>query len=363
MATRNFAIVRRMGNRLEQLPASDSRYYLQAASWNKAVDACNCERGVASVQAFVRASLRARGTLIPDADVVRLTNTFLQKLNTSPLLVDDDRFESARIVSDHPRGSWRGSPEEFDTRSQAVKLNSTVSLSITLFWVTNTNHWPQWVTLAVERQRAYVARGRNFNSALYQLSLFRLCHAYLHEIGHLLQTFLGHGDCNTPPLMSGAPHSRQTDIEGEAGEFFEVLLFGGLVDFYMDGTELGGEVRELLFDQQCSLADWVQDGFPWMISPLDTDAKRLALHTIGVFLAPDWLGGQGPLVLASMTSSPIPRVGARRWVFMTGAQLASSFRSAPGTAVPIPIITGADLETRVLRRASPPALRVEPSRG
>ena len=76
--------------------------------------------------------------------------------------------------------------------------------------------------------------------ALFQVSFFRLVSAYIHEIAHLIITFIGHGRSDTPPQASGGRWARQPDTsEGEAGEFIERAMFGGVLDFYRDRSPLG----------------------------------------------------------------------------------------------------------------------------
>ena len=250
--TRNFAIVRRLaqstpttpGNLrgFEELQPGDTRYILQAAAWNKNIDAYMCERGIVAVRAYIALALQRAGDAAMNRNhpaVINLSRIFLRELNIlSPLLVDDGTFPTAQYVSEHPRGSWRGSHEDFDIRSQAIKLNSTVSVSTcrVLHGEANTS---QWVEVAVRCMEYYRRNNRSkYNSSLFQLSLFRLCLGYLHETGHLLQTFVGHGEQDTPPQAGSGRHSSG----GEAGEFMEKAFMGGLVDFHNDGTTLGTQV-------------------------------------------------------------------------------------------------------------------------
>ena len=84
----------------------------------------------------------------------------------------------------------------------------------------------------------------NLLSAVFQVSYLRLVHAYIHEIGHVYQTFLGHREQDTPPQAQGSRH----DNEPEASEFFEKALIEGLLDFYNDKTPIGREVSIVLQD-------------------------------------------------------------------------------------------------------------------
>jgi hypothetical protein len=99
----------------------------------------------------------------------------------------------------------------------------------------------QWVDVAVVCTDTFRRNsGQKAYSALFQLSLFKLVHAYIHETGHLIQTFLGHGQQDTPPQASGGRQTRRRgEGAGEAGEFMERALFAGLVDFYRDSSKLG----------------------------------------------------------------------------------------------------------------------------
>jgi hypothetical protein len=76
----------------------------------------------------------------------------------------------------------------------------------------------------------------------YNLAFMRLVHAIVHEMGHLYETFLAHGRGNTPASLSGDGTSRNTHhlgLEGEAGEYFERRILGGVVDFLPDKHDYG----------------------------------------------------------------------------------------------------------------------------
>lgn len=79
--------------------------------------------------------------------------------------------------------------------------------------------------------------------------------AISHEYWHIFQTYFKNGREDTPPNTSGATNSRgthQRNVEGEAGEFGERALYGGVVNFYPD-LHLNGD---LTFENE-------HVGFPW----------------------------------------------------------------------------------------------------
>jgi hypothetical protein len=138
-STRNIAIVRRRANarpttpggsnvpQLEELQTTEMRYIIQAAAWNKSVEAYLSDRGRLAIKTYI--AIRS-GVDVGNRLVEVLSGIFLASLqSTSPLLVDDGTFENSRVVSEHPRGPWNGNYDTFDIRAQAIKLNSTVCSS------------------------------------------------------------------------------------------------------------------------------------------------------------------------------------------------------------------------------------------
>ena len=140
-STRNVAIMRRRGSQspatpgatthAELLVSSDPRYLLLAASWSKAVDAYLGERGMLATRAYAPIGLGRAGQAGMHRNhptVINISRIFLRSINnSSPLIVDDGTFFRPQIVSEHPRGTWNGSYETFDIRSQAIKINSVAS--------------------------------------------------------------------------------------------------------------------------------------------------------------------------------------------------------------------------------------------
>lgn len=65
----------------------------------------------------------------------------------------------------------------------------------------------------VQYRQMYLNDRRTFTMALWQLNMLRIFYGYLHELGHLVETFVGHGDQDTPPPASGGEISREKKVE------------------------------------------------------------------------------------------------------------------------------------------------------
>ncbi|KAK3067241.1 hypothetical protein LTR53_015998 [Teratosphaeriaceae sp. CCFEE 6253] len=346
MTTRNFAIVRRHASptpgtqgRFEVLQPDSPRYILLAAAWNKSVDAILSDRGIIAVHAYLAMELLAHGEAGIHRNhpfVIGMARLLMGKLSAqTPLLVDDGTFTTTQIVAEHPRGSWSGTHNDFNIRAQAIKLNSV------------------WVNLGVQAMEIYRSNPTDLTSAIFQLNLLRLIHGYLHETGHLLQTYIGHGLRNTPPPMSVGRLSRGDGPEG--GEVFEKMMIGGLLDFYNDSSQLGRHV-----------------GFPWISFDLDSSdgsnqqehARRVSLYSIGLFLQPNWQGGSGPIITTSERTSTVLRLGLDR-PRIPGASVVSTLRPSQAVINTVraglgPPQPGNDMDASTLRRFSSPPVHSEP---
>ena len=81
----------------------------------------------------------------------------------------------------------------------------------------------------------------NENRIRWYVAQFRIVRTIVHELAHLLITYLGHGERDTPEKIRGRD-GRGTSVEAhEAGEFFEQGVFGGLVEFLRDALFDEGE--------------------------------------------------------------------------------------------------------------------------
>lgn len=190
-------------------------------------------------------------------------------------------------------------------------------------------------------------REDNVRSATFQLAFFKLVHAFSHETGHLLQTFLGRGQDDTPPGLSGGAATRhQESSGGEAGEAIEVALFGGLVDFYNDDSALGN----------------LSTGFPW-VTPRQGEAWRMDLYSVGLLLQPDWTGDGNILVSRSSLRSAVSRGRSGR-PRVDGIRLVSSMRQAtPSQSLMRTGFgrrrAGSDIDVDALRRFSSPPIDLD----
>lgn len=134
----------------------------------------------------------------------------------------------------------------------------------------------------------------------YDIELFRLVHASTHEMFHLFITMLGNGRRTTPAVMSGGRWTRSVLPygEGEAGEFGEKIIFGGLVEFIVDNRELG-QVRVNTSDH-IQLTDTIQYGFPWIVQA-QGQAVRVDFNSIRALLQPRWEGTAEATIISGST--------------------------------------------------------------
>ena len=65
----------------------------------------------------------------------------------------------------------------------------------------------------------------------------------LHELCHLLQTFLTKGRTGTPKQLRPQLDGYGREGKGEAGRYVETCLFGGTVEYFRDPTREDTQVR------------------------------------------------------------------------------------------------------------------------
>ncbi|KAF2769807.1 hypothetical protein EJ03DRAFT_350857 [Teratosphaeria nubilosa] len=101
----------------------------------------------------------------------------------SPILVVDETMTESQVVAEHPRGTWEGSPADFNIRDQAIKFNSyRVDRAKELTQVLHYRHRQYQA-----RQITYEQYGKADKD--HCLGQFRIIHAACHETGgHLLVT-------------------------------------------------------------------------------------------------------------------------------------------------------------------------------
>ena len=71
----------------------------------------------------------------------------------------------------------------------------------------------------------------------FQTFVFMFAHVFLHELGHMLVTFLTRGEAVTPPRIRAQVSGYSDKYKGEAGRNLELILFGGSLEYYHGDAE------------------------------------------------------------------------------------------------------------------------------
>ena len=66
----------------------------------------------------------------------------------------------------------------------------------------------------------------------FRTFVFMFAHVFLHELGHMLVTFLTKGEAATPPRIRAQVSGYSDEYKGEAGRNLELILFGGNLEYY-----------------------------------------------------------------------------------------------------------------------------------
>jgi hypothetical protein len=251
---RNFAVIEILKDtKIRTLPLpNDIRFQIVSAACDRAINMLLSAKGRMSINQFICFNKRS-ATVNSELPEVRAPMiAFCAAISErSPLLVLDQRIrDNPALVAEHPRGPWEG---QFSIRNQPIRLNPFVSKHV-FTCIGSEITVLQWVDCAVSCF--------NQQDGSFLIAFYKLVHGINHEYWHILQTFLSQGREDTPPNMSGVRASRNThraDREGEAGEFGERALYGGVVNFPQDQYPNGN----LGFEGESMGYPWINrsDGF------------------------------------------------------------------------------------------------------
>ena len=75
------------------------------------------------------------------------------------------------------------------------------------------------------------------NKQHFQAFVFMFAHVLLHELGHMLVTFLTRGEAVTPPRIRAQVSGYSGKYKGEAGRNLELILFGGNLEYYIGDAD------------------------------------------------------------------------------------------------------------------------------
>ena len=75
---------------------------------------------------------------------------------------------------------------------------------------------------------------RDHENRRFRTFIFMFANVFLHEIGHILVTFLTKGRTGTPLHVRPQLDGYSMPGRGEAGRSLETILFGGTQEFYRD---------------------------------------------------------------------------------------------------------------------------------
>ena len=84
---------------------------------------------------------------------------------------------------------------------------------------------------------------KHYDNEQYRTFTFLFANTLLHEIGHLLVTFLTKGRARTPVRMGALTKGySQCSERGEAGRNLETIIFGGTMEYCHDYTHDDSQV-------------------------------------------------------------------------------------------------------------------------
>ena len=77
----------------------------------------------------------------------------------------------------------------------------------------------------------------------FRTFIFMFANTFLHEIAHILVTFLTKGRTGTPPRITAQVGGYSGDLRGEAGRNLEIIIFGGTIEYNLDPADDESQVR------------------------------------------------------------------------------------------------------------------------
>ena len=85
----------------------------------------------------------------------------------------------------------------------------------------------------------------HYDNTQFRTFVFIFANMFLHEMGHLLITFLTKGQTATPLHMGAQTGGYALRAgNGEAGRNLETIIFGGTIEYYRDHTHGAEQVRQ-----------------------------------------------------------------------------------------------------------------------
>ena len=78
---------------------------------------------------------------------------------------------------------------------------------------------------------------RDINNQRFRSFVFMIAHVFLHELSHMLVTFLTRGEAGTPPRIRAQLSGYSDKDRGEAGRNLELILFGGNQEYYFGDAD------------------------------------------------------------------------------------------------------------------------------
>lgn len=183
--------------------------------------------------------------LTDTADMESITQGFFQKVFTRfPTVFVDYTVREPDYLAITPRYPRIGSDTAFEPSRLCIMLNGQVSSKLAEL-LTEMLEQADTILKRVGHMAGTWARARKSNTTENRMQfnrfLFAFSNTILHELAHLLITYLGQGRFATPEGINQGNIARAPDLaKNEAGRALERMLLGGALNFYRDpnqGTE------------------------------------------------------------------------------------------------------------------------------
>ena len=177
--------------------------------------------------------------LMDTPDMESITQGFFQKVFTRfPTVFVDYTVREPDNLAITPRHPWIGSDTAFELSRLCIMLNGQVSSKLAEF-LTEMLEQADTILKRVGHMAGAQARAESSNTAENRRQFNRFLFAYsntiLHELAHILITYLGQGRELTPDGINGSDVARVPDrAKNEAGRALERMFLGGTVKYYRD---------------------------------------------------------------------------------------------------------------------------------